>query len=183
MLVIRWVEMGEKERAMKRLRSRWGIAALLFVAAGVLALGCRQVGQGHLNVANDLSGIGRNNTTFQAFAPDSGDVWPPTGYLNIFVRGDDFGSPPSYGMTGYLYLVRTTLDCPQSEGAPEVFRLSDVTIAGVITVTAGSVNQFLTMQDTAANRNSTWALIDIGETPDTGGGHLVRRCGTVTWSP
>jgi hypothetical protein len=136
-----------------------------------------------LHVSNDLSGAGQDNTFLRAFAPDTGDPWPPSGFVNLFVKGDDFGQAPSYGMNGYLYLVRTDLACPQSEGAPEVFRLSDVTIAGIVTVTAGSVNQFLTMQDNAANRQSRWALIEIPEFPSTGGGHLIRRCGTVTWTP
>ncbi len=52
---------------------------------------------------------------------------------------------------GRKYLVRTDLDCPQSEGAPEAFSLNDVTIVGLVTVTNGSVNQFLLMQDNAAS--------------------------------
>jgi len=158
------------------------LAALAIVAAAVLAAGCHVVGSGHLNVANDLSGIGRDNTEFTAFARDSGDAWPPSGFMNIWVRGDDFGTPPSFGMDGYLYLVRTSVACPMSEGAPEVLRLDQVTIVGIVTVTNGSVNQFVTMQDTPANRQGTWALVEIGEQPDTNGGHFVRRCGAVTWS-
>jgi len=98
------------------------------------------------------------------------------------VRGDDLGSPPSYGMNGFVYLVRTDLACPQAEGAPETYSLNDVTIAGIVTVTNGSVNQFVTMQDTPANRQSRWALIDIGELSGYPGAHLIRRCGEVTWS-
>ncbi|MHB8378123.1 MAG: hypothetical protein ACYDEB_14385 [Dehalococcoidia bacterium] len=156
---------------------------LVLAVVGLALVGCRQVATGSLHVANDLSGIGRDNTFLRAYAPDPGDVWPPTGQVNILVKGDDFGSPPSYGMNGYLYLVRTSALCPQSEGAPEVFTLSAVTITGIITVTAGSVNQFVTMADTPANRAATWALIDVGEFPSTGGGHLIRRCGPVIWTP
>lgn len=155
------------------------------LALGVLmiaAASCRIVGQGDLRIANDLSGIGADNTTLRAFAADPGDAWPPPGYVNLFVKGDDFGLPPSYGMTGYLYLVRTNLNCPQSEGAPEQFGLSDVTIVGIITVTNGSVNQFVTMPDTAANRSSRWALIEINEIAGVPGAHLIHRCGTVTWT-
>lgn len=166
-----------------RQRSSLRIALAVLALAGLVLIGCRQVASGNLHVANDLSGIGQDNTFLRAYAPDPGDSWPPTGQVNIFVRGDDFGSPPSYGMNGYLYLVRTTAACPQSEGAPEVFTLSAVTITGVVTVTAGSVNQFVTMADTPANRAATWALIDVAPFPNTGGGHLIRRCGTVTWTP
>jgi len=158
----------------------WPLAALALIAA---ATGCRHVGSGDLHVANDLSGIGRDNTVFHAYAPDTGDIWPPSGYVNLGIKGDDFGQPPSYGMNGYLFLVRTATACPMAEGAPEVYRLSDVTIVGIVTVTNGSVNQFLTMQDTPANRQAVWALIDIPEQPNTNGGHMVRRCGTVTWTP
>ncbi len=156
--------------------------AVLGLVAGMLAtVSCTLVGQGHLNVANDLSGIGRDNTTLQAFAPGPGDVWPPAGQVNLWVKGDDFGKPPSYGVNGYLYLVRTGAACPQSEGAPEAFTLSQVTITGIVTVTNGSVNQFLTMADTPANREARWALIEIGEVPGYPGQHLIHRCGTVTW--
>lgn len=86
-------------------------------------------------------------------------------------------------MNGFLYLVRTSDPCPESEGRPETFMLSDVTIVGVITVTDGTVNQFVTMPDTPANREPTWALIDIGELQDYPGEHFIRRCGTVTWTP
>ena len=81
------------------------------------------------------------------------------GFVDLFVKGDDFGQPPTYGMNGYLYLVRTDLACPESEGAPEAFTLADVTLVGIVTVTNGSVNQNVTMLDTAANRQSHWALI------------------------
>ena len=157
-------------------------ALLLLVIAGLAAASCTLVGQGNLHVSNDLSGLAADNTTLHAFAPDPGDAWPPAGYVNLWIKGDDLGSPPSYGMNGYVYLVRTDLACPQREGAPETFRLSDVTIAGLVTVTNGSVNQFLTMQDTPANRQSHWALIDIGEVSGFPGEHLIRRCGEVTWS-
>lgn len=158
------------------------LAALALIAVGLVAASCTIVGQGELNVANDLSGLGKDNTVLYAFAPDPGDTWPPDGYVNLAVKGDDFGSPPSYGMNGYLYLVRTDLSCPQREGAPETFRLSDVSIVGLITVTNGSVNQFVTMQDTPTNRQSRWALIDIGELQGFPGEHFIRRCGEVTWS-
>lgn len=153
------------------------------VAVALFAAGCRHVGHGQVRVANDLSGIGVDNSMIDAFVADTGDDWPPPGYVNLFVKGDDFGTPPSYGMNGYLYLVRTNTACPHSEGMPEVFALADVTIVGVITITAGSANQFVTMQDTPANRQAVWALIEIGETPITPGGHMIRRCGTVTWTP
>jgi len=161
--------------------SRAGVVAL--VALGFAAVACTQVGVGDLHVANDLSGIGRDNTTFHAYEHDTGDTWPPSGQLSIYVRGDDIGNPPSYGQNGYLFLVRTTAACPMSEGAPEVFMLSDVTITEVVTVRDGTVDQVGLLPDTPANRAPTWALIEIGEEPNTGGGHLVRRCGTVTWSP
>jgi len=158
------------------------LALLVLIGAGLTAASCTLVGQGDLHVANDLSGLATDNTTLHAFAPDPGDAWPPAGYVNLWIKGDDLGSPPSYGMNGYLYLVRTDLACPQAEGAPEAFRLSDVSVAGVVTVTNGSVNQFLTMQDTPANRQAHWALIDIGELTGYPGQHFIRRCGEVTWS-
>ncbi len=157
------------------------IALLMFAVAGVAAMSCTIVGQGHLNVSNDLSGLGADNTTFRAFAPDPGDAWPPAGFVDLFVKGDDFGVPPAYGMNGYLYLARTNLACPQSEGAPEGFTLADVTLTGVITVTNGSVNQNVTMQDTPTNRQSHWALLEINELAGFPGLHLLHRCGEVTW--
>jgi hypothetical protein len=165
------------------LRSRWfwPLASLALIAAA--AAGCRSVGSGNLHVANDLSGIGRDNTVLHAFAPDPGDVWPPSGYVNLAVNGDDFGRPPSYGMNGYVYLVRTSVACPMAEAALEAYKLSDVTIVGIVTVTNGSINQFVTMQDTPVNRKAVWALIDIPEAADTGGGHRIYRCGTVSWTP
>lgn len=159
------------------------LALLALVALGLFAASCTLVGHGDLRVSNDLSGIGADNTTLQAFAPDTGDVWPPANDVNLYVKGSDFGSPPSYGMNGFLYLVRTALDCPQSEGAPEAFNLNDVTITGIVTVTNGSVNQFLTMRDTPANRASRWALIEINELAGFPGAHKIHRCGTVTWTP
>jgi len=152
------------------------------VVAALIASSCTLVGQGDLHVANDLSGLGRDNTTMHAYAPGPGDVWPPAGYVNLHVNGDDFGHPPAFGMNGFLYLVRTDLNCPESEGAPEAFSLSDVTIVGVVTVTNGSVNQFVTMQDTPASRQARWALIEIFELAGYPGAHLIHRCGTVTWS-
>jgi hypothetical protein len=163
-----------------RVRSR--LLALLLIAAGLAAFSCQLVGQGNLHVANDLSGIGADNTTFRAYIADPGDPFPPAGQVAMFVKGDDFGRPPSYGMNGYLYLVSTDLSCPESEGAPEAFTLSQVTIVGVVTVTNGSVNQFLTMADTAANRKSRWALIEINELAGYPGLHLNHRCGDVSWS-
>lgn len=160
-------------------RSRLAIGALII--GSIFAASCTLVGQGDLRVANDLSGIGADNTTLKAFAPDPGDVFPPAGYLTLFVKGDDFGLPPSYGMNGYLYLVRTDLECPQSEGAPEGFNLSDVTIVGVVTVTNGSVNQFLTMPDIPSTRQARWALIEINEFAGYQPLHLAQRCGAVTW--
>jgi hypothetical protein len=170
---------------MTHLRRPGARVALVLVtlAAMAAALACREVGRGDLHVANDLSGIGRDNTIFRAYLSDPGEPWPPAGQLNLFVRGDDIGKPPSFGFNGYLYLVRTSMACPQSEGAPEVFHLPDVTITGIVTVVNGTVNQFVTMPDTPANRSGTWALIAIDETPDTSGGHLISRCGTVTWQP
>lgn len=159
------------------------LLVIAFIGVALVASGCRRVGHGQVSVANDLSGIGRDNTFIDAFASDPGDAWPPPGYLNLFVKGDDFGAPPTYGMSGYLYLVRSANACPQSEGVPETFALTDVTIAGIITITAGSANQFVTMQDTPANRQATWALIEIPEAPTVPGGHMIRRCGAVTWSP
>lgn len=162
------------------LRSR--LALLVIAGVALVAASCTLVGQGDLHVSNDLSGIGVDNTTFHAYAPGAGEVWPPPGSVNMFVKGDDFGRPPAYGMNGYLYLVHTGLDCPQSEGAPEAFTLADVTIAGVITVTNGSVNQFVTMQDTGANRQARWALIEINEIDGYPAQHLIHRCGTVAWT-
>jgi hypothetical protein len=160
--------------------SRFGL--VLLIGAGLAAASCTLVGQGTLHVANDLSGLGADNTIFRAFAPDPGDPWPPAGFVNLFVKGDDFGQPPSYGMNGYLYLAHTGLDCPQSEGAPETFKLTDVTLAGIVTVTNGSVNQNLTMQDTGANRQGHWALIEMNELAGYPGQHLIHRCGAVTWT-
>ncbi len=157
-------------------------ALVLLIGAGLAAASCTLVGQGTLHVANDLSGLGADNTIFRAFAPDPGDPWPPAGFVNLFVKGDDFGQPPSYGMNGYLYLAHTGLDCPQSEGAPETFTLADVTLAGIVTVTNGSVNQNLTMQDTGANRQGHWALIEMNELAGYPGQHLIHRCGAVTWT-
>lgn len=154
--------------------------AVLAVAA-VFAASCELVGSGKLNVANDLSGIGADNTTFSAYAADPGDAFPPPGQLAVFVRGDDFGRPPSYGMNGYLYLVATSKACPQSEGAPESFVLGDVTIHGIVTVTGGSVNQFLLVPDAPASKTPRYALIEINELTGYPGEHLIHRCGQINW--
>src|SRR5262245_37351444 len=92
-------------------RSFVRLTMLAMIAGGVLAASCQLVGQGHLNISNDESGIGADNTEFSAYIADAGDPFPPPGYLSIFVRGDDFGRPPSYGMNGYLYLVGTSAPC------------------------------------------------------------------------
>lgn len=157
------------------------LGGLALVAA--LAIGCRQVGVGDLHVANDQSGIGQDNTVLRAYESDPGEPWPPVDSVNLWVKGDDFGHPPAFGMDGYLYLVRTSLACPMSEGAPEAFALADVTIVGIVTVRDGGVDQFLTMADSPAARSPRWALIEVPEFPGTGGAHLVHRCGTVTWVP
>jgi hypothetical protein len=167
--------------AIRRIALRPRLALLALAIGATLAASCTLVGQGDLHVSNDLSGIGADNTTLRAYAPDSGDAFPPPGYLALFVKGDDFGRPPSYGMNGYLYLVSTNMACPQSEGAPEGFNLSDVTVVGIVTVTNGSVNQFLTMQDTPANRQANWALIEINEFAGYEPLHLAHRCGAVQW--
>jgi hypothetical protein len=151
-------------------------------AVALAAAACELVGQGDLHVQNDLSGLGADNTVFYAWEHETGDVWPPTGFLSIAVRGDDFGSPPNYGMDGYLYLVRTDAACPMTEAGPEVYELADVTIVGVVTVTDGTANQVLSTPDVAGARQDIWALIDIGEFSDTESGHAIHRCGTVTWS-
>ena len=164
-----------------RLLKRMSMGVAL-VAVGALVMSCTIVGTGHLTVQNDLSGIGADNTEFRAFRADAGEPWPPAGFVNIGVTGDDFGRAPTFGMDGFLYLVRTNDACPMSEGAPEVFTLAQVTIVGIVTVTDGTVNQFITMEDTAASRQSRFALIEIVEFPNAGGGHLILRCGTVTWS-
>jgi hypothetical protein len=167
--------------ALRRISTRSRLAIGALVIGSMLAASCTVVGQGDLHVSNDLSGIGRDNTTLTAYAPDPGDVFPPPGTVSLYVKGDDFGVPPSYGMNGYLYLVRTDLECPQSEGAPEGFNLADVTVVGIVTVTNGSVNQFVTMPDIAANRQPRWALIEINEFAGYEPLHLSHRCGTVTW--
>jgi hypothetical protein len=160
--------------------------AILFlstaVAFALFGASCRLVGSGALHVANDESGLGADNTTFSAYAPDAGDAFPPQGHLALFVRGDDFGQPPAYGMNGYLYLVGSSKPCPESEGRPETFRLSDVAIRGIVTVTDGSVNQFLMVADNPTLMTPRWALIEINELAGFAGEHLVHRCGHVTWT-
>ena len=158
------------------------VAVALLALGALVAASCTLVGQGALHVANDLSGIGADNTTLRAYVADPGDPFPPAGYANLFVKGDDFGHPPSYGMNGYLYLVSTNDPCPMSEGAPEAFTLGQVTIVGIATVTNGSVNQFFLMQDTPASRQARFALIEINELAGYPGLHLIHRCGDVTWS-
>ena len=163
-------------------RKRLAAIATMMIGA-VALLACHQVGSGQLNVANDLSGIPKNNTALHAVVRDSGDAWPASGEVGILVQGDDIGQNPGYNMNGFVYLVRTSKACPMSEGAPETFALSDVTIAGVITVNDGSVNQVVTMADSAQNRASTWALIALGDLQGHPGEHFIYRCGTVTWTP
>ncbi len=166
-------------------RRRTGISRLvllLVIVAGFGAAACTLVGDGPMHVANDLSGLGRDNTVIRAYAPEPADLFPPAGYLNLSIMGDDFGHPPTYGMNGYLYLVRTNAGCPQSEGAPETFMLNAVTIVGVVTVMNGSVNQIVTIPDTPTARQSTWALIDIGELGGYPGQHFIFRCGQITWT-
>jgi hypothetical protein len=158
------------------------IAVIAIAGLALFAAGCRLVGQGDLHIANDESGIGADNTIFRAFVSDPGDAFPPAGYLNIFVRGDDFGRAPNYGMNGYLYLVSTDEQCPQSEGAPETFTLNEVEIVGIATVTDGTVNQFFLTQDTAAARAPRWALIELFDLDGYPGEHLIERCGAITWS-
>jgi hypothetical protein len=162
---------------MRKIFIMLAIAATAFAAAA-----CEIVGQGDLHVQNDLSGIGADNTVFYAFEHESGDVWPPAGQLALAVRGDDFGRPPDFGMDGYLYLVRTHLECPMSEAAPEMFELDDVTIVGVVTVTDGTVNQVLTATNESSTRSARWALIEINEFEGYEPGHLIHRCGSVTWT-
>src|SRR4051812_5902111 len=102
MMTAGWIGGGIMLNKLMHLFGRRSVIALLAVFAAAAAMSCTLVGQGDLHVANDLSGIGRDNTTFHAYAPEPGDVWPPAGYVNIFVTGDDFGTPPSYGMNGYV---------------------------------------------------------------------------------
>jgi hypothetical protein len=164
-------------------RSNVRLALIVLSVAAVFGTSCQLVGQGHLNISNDLSGIGADNTEFRAFVADVGDPFPPTGYMAVAVRGDDFGRPPSYGMNGYLYLVGTSAPCPMSEGAPEAFTLAQVSIVGIATVTNGTVNQFFTLVDTTANRHPRWGLMEINELAGYPGQHLLERCGAVTWTP
>jgi hypothetical protein len=163
-------------------RSRLPLALLVLASASVFGMSCQLVGQGHLNISNDLSGIGADNTEFRAFVAETGDPFPPSGYMALAVRGDDFGRPPSYGMNGYLYLVGTSAPCPMSEGAPEAFTLAQVSIAGIATVTNGTVNQFFLLPDSSVNRHQRWALMEINELVGFPGKHLLERCGTVTWT-
>ncbi len=159
------------------------LAVLALALTALVAVACRTVGYGELHVANDLSGLARDDTFLRAFASDPGDVFPPSGYLNLWVRGDDFGHPPSYGLNGYAYLMRGNAACPETEAGPELVNLSDFSIEGIVTVRSGSVDQFLLMEDTPANRNATWALTDINAWPGSPGSYFVYRCGTVTWTP
>jgi hypothetical protein len=164
---------------MPRLAARSLIVVSLVILA-FAAGGCRLIGTGQLHVQNDLSGLGRNNTVIGAFIPDIGEPFPGRDEIAIYVRGDDFGRPPAFGLNGYLYLVRTELPCPESEAAPEVFRLNQVVVVGIITVRDGSVDQVVSMQNQQGSRDPTWALMDVGQLPE--GGHYIHRCGTVTWT-
>jgi len=166
----------------RRHRVRFGALALMLLG-GVALMACHQVGSGQLHVANDLSGIPQDNTFLHAVVKDQGDAWPGANEVGILVQGNDIGQNPGYNMNGFVYLVRTTKACPMSEGAPETFKLADVTITGVITVNNGSVNQVVTMNDGAQNRASTWALIALGEMTGYPGEHYIYRCGAVTWNP
>lgn len=155
----------------------------MMLIGGIALMACHQVGQGQLNVANDLSGIPKNNTFLHAVVKDQGDPWPGANEVGILVQGDDIGQNPGYNLNGFVYLVHTSKACPMSEGAPETFALSDVQITGVITVNNGSVNQVVTMNDSPQNRASTWALIALGDLQGHPGQHFIYRCGTVAWTP
>lgn len=167
--------------SIRNIRRRALLATAGLALFALFAASCELVGEGDLHVSNDLSGIGRDNTILRAYAADAGEPVPPAGYLSLFIRGDDFGRPPSYGMNGYLYLVSTDDACPESEGAPESFELADVDIRGIVTVTNGSVNQFVFVPDNASTRDDRWALIEPTELDGYPDEHLAHRCGTVTW--
>lgn len=167
---------------MRRRGTRYAMLMGAAVAVALVAAGCKLVAQGELHVANDESGLS-GPAVFRAWEHEDGDFVPPEGFLAIGVIGSQFGRPPSFGLDGFLYLVSTDEPCPMSEGAPEVFEPADVRVRGVITVTDGNVNQMVLVPDTADVRgDDVWALIEIAPFPDAGGGHLVHRCGEVTWS-
>lgn len=161
------------------MRSR--VALLLTVAAGMAAFLCTLIGQGQLHISNDESGIGANNTILRAYAHNTGDFWPGPGEIGVLVQGDDFGTPPSYGLNGTLLLVSTNAECPMSEGAPETFAMSDVTSIGSVPVVNGTVNQAFRVTDNASARAPRWALIEPDELAGFPGEHKIHRCGTVTW--
>ncbi len=168
--------------SIRTIRRRALLATAALAALALFAASCELVGEGDLHISNDLSGLGADNTILRAYEADTGEPVPPAGYLSLFVRGDDFGTPPSYGMDGYLFLVATDDACPESEGAPESFELADVDIHGIVTVIDGSVNQFVFVPDNSATKKDQWALIAPVELDGFPDEHLAYRCGTVTWS-
>lgn len=168
--------------SVRNIRRRALLATGALALFALFAASCELVGEGDLHVSNDLSGIGQDNTVLRAYAAEGSEAVPPAGYINLYIRGDDFGTPPSYGMDGYLYLVSTDDPCPESEGAPEAFELADVDINGIVTVIDGSVNQFVFVPDNASTRKDRWALIEPTELAGFPGEHLAHRCGTVTWN-
>ena len=159
------------------------IALLLVAAAGMAAVSCTLIGQGSLHVSNDLSGIGADNTVLRFYAHNPGDTWPADGEFGVLVQGDDFGTPPSYGMNGTLLLVTTNAFCPMSEGAPETFKLTDVVVIGDVPVVNGSVNQAFRIPGVAESKRPTWALMETTELAGYPGVHKLHRCGTVTYVP
>jgi photosystem II stability/assembly factor-like uncharacterized protein len=156
---------------------------MLLPLSGIALLvgGCTLVGQGALHVQNDLSGLGADNTVIRFYAHNAGDTWPASGELGVLVQGDDFGSPPSFGLNGTLLLVSTLADCPMSEGAPETFAMADVTTIGSVPVINGRVNQAFRVPDAGASRAPRWALIEPTELSGFPGEHKIHRCGTVTF--
>ena len=167
--------------AEHRILTRPRLALLLIIAAGMAAFSCTLIGQGQLHVSNDESGIGANNTILRAYAHNPGDTWPAEGEIGVLVQGDDFGTPPSYGLNGTLLLVNTAAQCPMSEGAPETFTMAEVAVVGDVPVIDGSVNQAFRLADTVSARAPRWALIEPVEMADFPGEHRIHRCGTVTW--
>lgn len=167
--------------AHHRVLTRPRLALALALASAMAAFSCTLIGQGQLHVANDESGIGANNTILRAYAHNPGDTWPAEGEIGVLVQGDDFGTPPDYGMNGTLVLVNTTADCPMSEGAPETFTMAEVAVVGNVPVVNGRVNQAFRLADTPAARAPRWALIETDEMADFPGEHRIHRCGTVSW--
>ena len=164
------------------------IGAVAFMALAVLVFsGCRLVGQGQLQVVNDESGLGANDTVVRAFAREPGDAWPPPGEAAILITGTDFGTPPDYGMDGELYFVNSTMAmCPTAGAGPHVFNIRGqaINIIGTVAVSDGNVHQWLTMPflyPQPMRRYLSWALIDTEPLPGSNGDHLIRRCGTMTW--